>query len=172
MREGKDPVEVPADLDKLLPLLAEDKASNPAHYAICVISEGATIAGEGDGKGDDLSRSASLREDVGVGHRLGTAIADRLGFGTVIQELAYLMRAGEPDAMDRMVGLAFGALAVQLLERGEKARMVTLTDGNYAHVPIGTLLEGVKRVDVPALYDRDHYRARLMRVEGMPMFLY
>ena len=38
--------EVPADLDVLLPLLAEDKASNPAHYAMCVISEGATIAGE------------------------------------------------------------------------------------------------------------------------------
>src|SRR5205085_7602886 len=33
--------EVPADLDVLLPLLAEDKASNPAHYAMCVISEGA-----------------------------------------------------------------------------------------------------------------------------------
>src|SRR5690606_32672757 len=30
--------EVPADLDVLLPLLAEDKASNPDHYAMCVIS--------------------------------------------------------------------------------------------------------------------------------------
>jgi 6-phosphofructokinase 1 len=175
--------EVPADLDKLLPLLAEDKASNPAHYAMCVISEGATIAGEADGgdsrlsrsaseRKDDLSRSASEREDVGIGYRLGAAIKERLGFGTVIQELAYLMRAGEPDAMDRMVGLAFGGLAVQLLDRGEKARMVTLTDGNYAHVPIDTLLSGTKRVDVSGLYDPDHYRARLMRVEGMPMFLY
>jgi 6-phosphofructokinase 1 len=164
--------EVPADLDKLLPLLAEDKASNPAHYAMCVISEGATIAGEADDDDAKLSRSASQRGNIGIGHRLGTAISDRLGFGTVIQELAYLMRAGEPDAMDRMVGLAFGGLAVQLLERGEKARMVTLADGNYGHVPIDTLLKGTKRVDVPALYDRDHYRARLMRVEGMPMFLY
>ena len=51
------------------------------------------------------------------------------------------MRAGEPDAMDRMVGFAFGGLAVQLLERGETARMVTLTDGNYGHVPIDTLLQ-------------------------------
>ena len=42
------------------------------------------------------------------------------------------MRSGEPDAMDRMVGFAFGGLAVQLLERGETARMVTLSDGNYA----------------------------------------
>lgn len=162
--------EVPADLDRLLPLLAEDKASNPAHYAMCVISEGATIAGEAEE--DDLSRPASMRDQVGIGQRLGAAITERLGSGTVIQELAYLMRAGEPDAMDRMVGFAFGGLAVQLLARGEKARMVTLTDGNYDHVPIDTLLGGTKCVDVTSLYDASAYRARLMRVEGMPMFLY
>jgi 6-phosphofructokinase 1 len=163
--------EVPADLNVLLPLLAQDKATNPAAYAICVISEGATIAGDGDGDGN-IGRSAIQREDVGIGHRLGKAITERLGSGAVVQELAYLMRAGEPDAMDRMVGFAFGGLAVQLLHRGEAGRMVTLTDGNYSHVPIDTLLTGRKSVDVSALYDRDSYRARLMRVEGMPMFLY
>lgn len=162
--------EVPADLDLLLPLLAEDQASNPARYAMCVISEGAAIKGEA--ADEDLSKSASQRDDLGVGQRLGKAITDRIGCGTVIQELAYLMRAGEPDAMDRMVGFAFGALAVQLLRGGERASMVTLTDGNYAHVPIDTLLKGEKTVDVNGLYDRDSYRARLMKVEGMPMFLY
>ncbi len=162
--------EVPADLDVLLPLLAEDQASNPALYAMCVISEGATIKGNADE--DDLSRPASQRDESGVGRRLGRAIEARLGSGTVIQELAYLMRAGAPDAMDRMVGFAFGGLAVQLLARGEKARMVMLADGNYGHVPIDILLQGRKSVDVSALYDRASYRARLMRVEGMPMFLY
>lgn len=163
--------EVPADLGRLLPLLAEDKASNPRNYAMCVVSEGARIEGE---RGDDSQRSlsASQRVEVGVGRRLAAEIESRLGVGTVVQELAYLMRAGEPDAMDRMVGLAFGGLAVQLLDRGETARMVTLSDGNYGHVPIDTLLKGTKNVDVAALYDRDHFRARLMRVEGMPMFLY
>jgi 6-phosphofructokinase 1 len=163
--------EVPADLSVLLPLLAEDKASNPARYALCVISEGARIIGDGEDDGD-LAKPASDRAEAGVGHRLGKAISTRLGTGTVVQELAYLMRAGEPDAMDRMVGFAFGGLAVQLLQRGEKGRMVTLGDGNYGHVPIDTLLQGRKSVDVSALYDRDTYRARLMRVEGMPMFLY
>ena len=161
--------EVPADLDVLLPLLAEDKASNPANYAMCVISEGASIKGQSED--DDLSKSASDR-DLGIGQCLGRAIRERIGGGTVIQELAYLMRAGEPDAMDRMVGFAFGGLAVQLLQRGEKAAMVTLNDGNYSHVPIDTLLKGAKSVDVTGLYDPAAYRARLMRVEGMPMFLY
>jgi 6-phosphofructokinase len=163
--------EVPADLDVLLPLLAEDRTSHPARYAMCVISEGARIRGEEE-DGGDLSKPASQRGDVGVGHRLGRAIAAQLGCGVVNQELAYLMRAGEPDAMDRMVGLAFGGLAVQLLQRGETARMVTLTDGNYSHVPADTLLGGIKSVDVGGLYDPVTYRARLMRIEGMPMFLY
>ncbi|MGA9583222.1 MAG: ATP-dependent 6-phosphofructokinase [Allosphingosinicella sp.] len=163
--------EVPADLDILFPLLAEDKTSNPAGYAMCVISEGATIKGEGDDD-SELSKPASERAEIGIGQQLGRAIKARLGFGTVIQELAYLMRAGEPDAMDRMVGFAFGGLAIQLLQRGETARMVTLTDGNYAHVPIDTLLSGSKSVDVDGLYDPSTYRARLMRIEGMPMFLY
>jgi ATP-dependent phosphofructokinase / diphosphate-dependent phosphofructokinase len=74
--------------------------------------------------------------------------------------------------MDRMVGFAFGALAVQLLQRGEQGRMVALANGNYDHVPIDTLLHGTKVVDVDSLYDAKAYRARLMRVEGMPMFLY
>jgi 6-phosphofructokinase 1 len=163
--------EVPADLEILFPLVADDKTSNPAGYAMCVISEGATIKGSEE-DGSELSKSASERGEEGVGQQLGRAIKARLGFGTVIQELAYLMRAGEPDAMDRMVGFAFGGLAIQLLQRGESARMVTLTNGNYGHVPIDTLLQGSKSVDIDGLYDPLTYRARLMRIEGMPMFLY
>jgi 6-phosphofructokinase 1 len=82
------------------------------------------------------------------------------------------MRAGEPDALDRMVGFAFGALAVQLLEAGTDGRMVSVKRGAYDHVPIGTLLDGTKSVDVEALYDPVAYRAKLARIEGMPMFLY
>jgi 6-phosphofructokinase 1 len=141
-------------------------------YAMCVISEGAKIAGET--QADDAIRSlpASDREEMSVSRRLGQHVKEKLGFGTVVQELAYLMRAGEPDAMDRMAGLAFGALAVQLLARGESARMIALISGNYSHVPIDTLEQGEKSVDVEALYDPDLYRAKLMRVENMPMFLY
>ena len=164
--------EIPADLDVLLPLLAEDKKNSAARYAMCVISEGAQI--KGDAPEDDAMRSlpGSERLDTSVSRRLGRAINQRIGGGAVIQELAYLMRAGEPDAMDRMVGLAFGALAVQLLQRQQSGVMLCLKDGNYCHVPIGTMEEGTKAVDVSHLYDASLYRAKLMRVEGMPMFLY
>ena len=163
--------EVPADLDRLLPLLVEDKRSRPANYAVCVISEGAQIAGAAN---EDIERHkpATQREDVSVGQRLARAIEERTGQGTVFQALAYLMRAGEPDAMDRMVGFAFGGLAVQLIQSGRTGRMVTLTEGKYGHVPADTLLQGTKSVHVSGLYDQESYRAKIMRVEGMPMFLY
>ena len=165
--------EVPADPDLLLPLLMEDKRTNPRGYAMCVISEGATILGEErDGGASEIGMSAVQRNDAGVGHRLGRMVTSRLGSGAVVQELAYLMRSGAPDAMDRMVGFSFGALAVQLLQQGRHGRMVALKQGSYAHVPIATLLEQTKSVDVAALYDPERYRARLLRVEGMPMFLY
>ena len=164
--------EVPADLDVLLPLLARDKSESEANYAMCVISEGATIAGEDDPRAADRSLPGSDRAETSVSRRLAKHVKERLGFGTVVQELAYLMRAGDPDAMDRMVGLAFGGLAVQLLSRGEKARMVALRDGNYSHVPIDTLEQGSKFVDVEGFYDPTLYRAKLQRIEDMPMFLY
>jgi 6-phosphofructokinase len=162
--------EVPADLDVLLPLLLDDKRSNPQNYAICMISEGATIVGES--APDEMGTTASLRASVNVGTRLAREIEARSGQGTIVQEIAYLMRAGEPDAMDRMVGFAFGAYAVQLIEEGRTGTMVCLQDGNYCCVPADTILRGTRRVSVPGLYDPAQYRAELVKVEGMPMFLY
>ncbi len=164
--------EVPADLDRLLPLLGRDKKSRPANYAVCVISEGARIGATTAQEESEIGKPASQRFEAGVGQRLAREIEQRLRQGTVVQSLAYLMRAGEPDAMDRMVGFAFGGLAVQLIQSKRTGRMVTLTDGNYSHVPIETLLGGTKTVDVEGMYDAEAYRAKLMRIEGMPMFLY
>jgi len=164
--------EIPVDLDVLLPLLTKDRVDSGEGYAMCVVSEGATIAGERAPDDSVRSLPASDREEISVSRRISQHIKAQLGIGTVVQELAYLMRSGEPDAMDRMVGLAFGGLAVQLVSRGETGRMVALKDGRYSHVPIGTLETGRKSVDVTDLYDAALYRAKLMRVEQMPMFLY
>lgn len=161
--------EVPVDPDVLVPLLVADRQDNPASAAVMVISEGAKLLGEED---VDVSRPGTAREHVGVATRLARVIERRAKVGTVVQELAYLMRAGEPDALDRMVGFAFGDLAVRLLAEGSHGRMVCLRDGNYEDVPADTLLTDTKRVDVDALYDSSRYRPRLRDVRGLPMFLY
>ena len=162
--------EVPADLDVLVPLLLEDQAENPENYAICMISEGATIAGA-DSE-DKMSLSASKRDTVNIGSQLAREIERRSGQDTIVQEVAYLMRAGEPDAMDRMVGFAFGAFAAQLIEEGRTGRMVCLQDGKYDSAPANKVLKGTRRVNVPGLYDPQRYRANLLKVDGMPMFIY
>ena len=162
--------EVPIDLDALIPLLLDDKQSNPERYAMIVVSEGARLTGSSENA--DIAKSASARADDGIGFSVARAIEARTEHSTVLQELGYLMRAGEPDALDRMVGFSFGALAVQLLEARTFGRMLSVKRGAYDHVPIETLLSGTKTVDVEALYDPLAYRAKLARIEGMPMFLY
>lgn len=162
--------ETPVDLDRLIPLIVADRDAARRSYAMLVVSEGAQISGTQ--AEDDLSKSATSRVSLSVGQRIAQAIEARSGVGTVVQELAYLMRAGAPDALDRMVGFAFGTLAVQLIERGEVNRLVCLRDGNYGHVPIDTVEQGTKRLDVARLYDPTAYRAKIADVNAMPMFLY
>jgi ATP-dependent phosphofructokinase / diphosphate-dependent phosphofructokinase len=84
----------------------------------------------------------------------------------------HLMRSGAPDALDRMVAMAFGQLAVRLIETKRTGMMTAIRDGNYDAVPADTITKGVKRVDVDALYDPRAYRAKLRDILGLPMFLY
>lgn len=161
--------EVPVAADRLFPLLAADREASPEGYAMLVVSEGAHLAGEA---APDMDGSAAERTREGIGRRLARQFQAATGLGTIVQELAYLMRAGAPDALDRMVGFAFGALAVQLLGEGRHGRLVGLVDGNYASSEIGVLMQGARRVDVERLFDSWQYRPRLSRVEGLPMFVY
>jgi 6-phosphofructokinase 1 len=89
----------------------------------------------------------------------------------MVQRLAYLMRAGSPDSLDRMVATNFGNLAYELLYRGRHGVMTAINDGVYAAVPLQRTMEGARRVDIDAYYDVQTYRPKLMRVQGKPMFL-
>lgn len=162
--------EVPVEADRLIQQLADDRSASPDNYAVLVVSEGARLAG--DNGEDNLSRSGTQREGHGIGQRIARQIEKQSGIGTVVQELAYLMRAGAPDALDRMVGFAFGTMAVQLIEKGETGRLLAVRDGNYEHVPIETVVSDVKRLDVAKLYDPQTHRAKIATVAGTPMFLY
>jgi 6-phosphofructokinase 1 len=50
--------------------------------------------------------------------------------------------------------------------------MVALQHGAYASVPIRTISTGLKRVDVPELYNPQQYLPVVTHVRGKPMFLY
>jgi 6-phosphofructokinase len=163
--------EVPFDVERLAKLLAKDKRSNPSNYAMMVISEGASMIG---GQLVEYGQEDAYghKKLGGIGQITGTALKELTGIEIVHQQLAYLMRAGAPDSLDRMVAISYANLAVDQLIQGHSGRMVALQEGQYTTVPADTCTQGLKRVDVEELYDIDEYRPKVRHVLGKPMFLY
>jgi 6-phosphofructokinase 1 len=161
--------EVAFDVRRLAGLVAEDHRRNPSHYAVVVISEGARMEGA-----EVLESGApdayGHRRLGGVGQRTAEALEALTGIGAISQRLAYLMRSGAPDSLDRMVAASFGHLAVEQLAGASKGVMMAVDGGKYATVPIDTCVKGEKRVDVQALYDLETYRPRVAHVLGKSIF--
>ena len=163
--------EVPFDVEKLARLLIEDKRNNPSHYAMMTISEGAyPLGGEVMESGD--ADAYGHKKLGGIGYLVGQKIKEITGENIIYQPLAYLMRSGAPDALDRIVTANFGTMAVNLATRGITGRMVALREGRYTHVAADYSTRSVKRVDVAEFYDVDEYRPKVAHVQGKPMFLY
>ena len=108
----------------------------------------------------------------GIGQVTSEALKEITGEGVIYQQLGYLMRSGQPDSLDLMVAINFGVMAADLVIEGNVGRLVAVRNGNYVNVPIAVTRQGVKRVDVGALYDAQEYRPKIRHVDGKPMFLY
>lgn len=163
--------EVPFDFDKLIDFLVEDRENNPSHYAVMTISEGARpIDGEimETGKPDAFGH----KKLGGIGYVVSEEIKKQTGIKTVYQQMAYLMRSGTPDSLDRMVAVSFGNLAMDQVALGHTGRMVALQQGNYTTVPVQLVVSSQKKVDVTALYDSENYQPKVKDMLGKPMFLY
>jgi ATP-dependent phosphofructokinase / diphosphate-dependent phosphofructokinase len=162
--------EVPFDMEKLAGLLMKDKRGNPSKYAMVTISEGAKLK-DGEvmlrGKEDAYGH----RKLGGIGAVTGHLLGELTGEGTIIQELGYLMRSGNPDSLDLMVATNYAVMAADLAVAGVSGRMVALRSGTYTNVPISVTGQGVKRVDIDQLYDEPTYRPKVRQVDGQPMFL-
>jgi 6-phosphofructokinase 1 len=163
--------EVPFDPEKLAKLLLEDKKNNPSGYAIMTISEGAQMVG---GKIIEYGQADAYghKKLGGIGAITGEALKQITGSEIIYQQLAYLMRSGEPDALDRMVAISYANLATDLVIRKQFGRMVALKEGKYTHIPVDSIADGLKRVDVEELYDADQYKPKVAHLLGKPMFLY
>src|SRR5512134_3387028 len=163
--------EVPFEIERLADYLLDDKRRNPSGYAMMTISEGATLVG-GDmimgGKEDAYGH----RKLGGIGQLCGELLHEITGEGIINQQIGYLMRSGSPDSLDLMVAINYAVMAADLLVQGQTGRLVALRNGNYVNVPIDVTRQGVKRVDVGALYDAEAYRPKIRHVDGKPMFLY
>ena len=163
--------EVPFDIKTVAELLAQDRARNPSRYAMLVLSEGAQMQG-GEIVESGEADAYGHRKLGGIGEAVGAEIQRLTGIGVLNQKLAYIMRAGPADALDRMVAKNYGTMVVQMLADGKRGMMAAIHDGRYTSVPVDTCIKGTRRVDVAALYDTGAYRPRVAQIAAKPMFLY
>ena len=163
--------EVPFDVERLAGMLQSDRRSNPSHYAMMTISEGARLQ-EGDMMLAGEEDAYGHRKLGGIGALTGELLKERTGEPVLYQQVAYLMRSGAPDSLDLMVATNYAVMAADLAVETSHGRMVALRGGTYTHVPLGVTKEGVKRVDVDEVYDTETYLPKVRHVLGKPMFLY
>ena len=162
--------EVPFDINKLADFLVDDRRRNPSNYSIMTVSEGATYkdgniveTGEEDAYGH--------KKLGGIGQMISDDIKRITKTNTMFQQLSYVIRSGPPDSLDRMVGMAYGTTATQLIKKNDTGKLVALQGGKYTTVPLDMVISGKKHADVDSYYDKENYLPKVKEFLGHPMFL-
>jgi len=160
--------EHPFDIERLTELLVKDRERAPSRYSVVLVSEGARIAGQEDMtfEGEEVDQFGHKKLG-GIGETVSEALKElspRFNNGrrvdTVSQRLGYVVRSGDPDAMDSIVPMAFGNIAFDLILKGESGKLVALRKGIYDSVPIDVVTGTKKLVDITKHYDEDRLRPR------------
>ena len=162
--------EYKVDLDKLIALLLEEKGRNPSKYALVVLSEGAAWEGyqvQEYGEPDAYGH----RKKASVAESLADEIKRRTGEETIVSDLTYDLRSGDPDFIDKLVAMTFANMAYDALLEGKTGLMAALVDGRYDLVPIPDPKLGPRRLDVASTYNTERYRPIYANKRGMPIFL-
>ena len=162
--------EYKVDLDRLIRLLVEDKQANPSNYAMIVLSEGAEWEGyqvQHYGEADAYGH----RKKASVAESLAEEIKRRAGAETIVSDLTYDLRSGDPDFVDKLVGLTFGNMAYDAILEGKTGLMAALVEGRYALAPIPDPKLGPRKVDVASAYNTERYRPKYASKLGLPLFL-
>ncbi len=139
--------EYPVDLEKLIHLVVGEKHDNPSNYALVILSEGAAWKGykvQEYGRADHIGR----RKKVNVAEALSDEIHARTGEETLVSDLTYDLRSGDPDFVDKLVASTFGTMALDAVLVGKSGVMTAIVDGCYDLVPIPDPKLGPRRVDV------------------------
>jgi 6-phosphofructokinase 1 len=171
--------ESPFELERLCELLSADRDLAPSKYSVVLVSEGATIAGMKDMvfAGDETD-AFGHKKLGGIGDVVSQKlkeISPKYNKGervdVINQRLGYLVRCGDPDALDSIVPMAFGNLALDLILNGTGGRLVNVRNGRYDNVPIEVVTSRKKMVDVGKYYQPDRLRPRYEKFENKPLFI-
>jgi 6-phosphofructokinase len=166
------------NMELLTKLLVEDRNNNPSKYSIVLISEGAMYEG-GEMVFSDQEKDAYGHAKLGgIGDMVSAGIKDltaKYNKGKTIniinQKLGYMVRGGDPDAVDSIVPMAYGNLALDLVLKGVHGRVVVLKNGRYDNVPIDVVTSSKKLVKVSEYYNIERLRPYYHSFEMKPFFL-
>jgi 6-phosphofructokinase len=166
------------DIDQLTRLLVEDRNHNPSKYSVVLVSEGAMFKG-GEMIFTGLEKDAYGHAKLGG---IGDLVSDKLKelsskynngktINVINQKLGYMVRGGDPDALDSIVPMAYGNLALDLILKGLHGRIVVLKNGRYDNVPLDVVTSSKKIVKVSEYYNTERLRPIYHSFEMKPFLL-
>lgn len=166
------------NIEHLTELLVADRTKNPSKYSIVIVSEGAMFEGGEMVFQSEETDAYGHKKLGGIGHVVAAKLKElspRFNNGRPInvisQRLGYLVRGGDPDAIDSIVPMAYGNLALDLALSGRHGRLVVLKNGRYDDMPLEVVTATKKLVDVEKHYNTERLRPRYRRFHMKPLFI-
>lgn len=100
--------------------------------------------------GDIVTLDAGGKGEVrlgGIGERVASRIQELTGKDARPCVLGHLQRGGSPTALDRILGMRFGVMAVKLVEEGAFGSMVSYQSYHVGSVPIEEAVHKLRLVE-------------------------
>src|SRR5579862_9344323 len=158
------------NLDKLIDLLMVEKRNTESNYVLVILSEGAKWEGyvpQEYGEPDAYGH----RKKASIGEALATEIHRRTNEESIVSDLTYDLRSGEPDFTDKLIAATFGNIAMDAVLSGRSGVMASLVEGRYSLAPIPDPALGPRKVDIATMYNTERYRPNYSNKLGLPIFL-
>ncbi len=166
------------NVDRLTELLVYDRNRNPSKYSVVLVSEGAMFEGGEMVFQDQTTDAFGHAKLGGIGDLLSSELKDRSAkfnngrtVNVINQKLGYMVRGGDPDAIDSIVPMAYGNLALDLILKGVHGRLVVLRNGRYDNMPVDVVTSTKKVVNVSKYYNTERLRPFFHSFEMNPLFI-
>ena len=170
--------EHPFSLDILTEMLMYDRNRNPSKYAVALVSEGAVPQGGERIWKSNVTDAFGHAKLGGIGDLVSDEVQKRTAqynngkeVHIINQKLGYLVRGGDPDAIDSIVPMAYGNLAFDLLLAGVHGRLVVVKNGCYGNIPLDVVTSTKKVVNVERYYNTERYRPVFNSFDMAPLFI-
>ena len=165
------------DIEHLTELMVADRNKNPSKYSVVLVSEGAKFGGTEMKFEGDATDAYGHRKLGGIGDAVSEKLKDLSAkynkgktINTINQKLGYLVRGGDPDAIDSIVPMAYGNLALDLILSRIHGRLVVLKNGRYDNMPID-VVTSMKKVVAKEHYNTERLRPHYKSFEMKPLFI-